>query len=275
MHRVEPGDGPVYIGRPIANTQIYILDAYMQPVPIGVHGDLYIGGDGLSRGYLNRVKLTAERFVHDPFSDDPSARLYKTGDRARYRPGGVIEFLGRTDNQIKIRGHRIELGEIEAALNQHPLVREAVTVARDCSSSGEKELVGYVVAAHPSAPKVGELRRFLSEKLPQFMIPSMFVFLDAFPLTPNGKIDRNALRPPDKSRPELAKGFVEPRNAWEELVAQVWREVLQRDRVRADDNFFDLGGHSLLAIQILSRLRRIRHVQLSLREFFESPTVAS
>ena len=181
MARVTADESAVPIGRPIANTQIYILDTSLQPVPIGIPGEIYIGGDGLARGYFNRPEVTAEKFIQNPFSDDPISRLYRTGDLAKYRADGNIEFLGRNDNQVKIRGHRIELGEIESILNQHPSVKESVIVARDRDSSGEKELVAYVVCSRETAPTVSELRRFLQEKLPQIMIPSLFVFLDPFP----------------------------------------------------------------------------------------------
>jgi amino acid adenylation domain-containing protein len=291
IYRAEPGDRPVYIGRPIANTQIYILDAHMQPVPIGVHGDLYIGGAGLARGYMNRAELTAERFIHNPFGDDPESRLYRTGDRARRRHDGNIEFLGRNDNQVKIRGHRIELGEIEATLSQHPSIKEIVVVAvNDGSSDSEdqksktrtergrsidnsKSLVAYV-ASSGKEPSVAELRTYLEEKLPDYMIPSFFVPLNALPRTANGKVDRNALPPPDGIRPEIVKGFVEPRNALEGLVAKVWCEVLKLDKIGIHDNFFDLGGHSLLATQIVSKVRGELCLEVPVRLLFEAPTVA-
>ena len=272
--RCKPGDDPIYIGRPIANTHIYILDTHMQPVPIGVHGDLYIGGDGLARGYLNRPDLMAERFIQNPFSINPNSRLYRTGDLAKYRADGNIDFLGRDDHQVKLRGHRIELGEIEHILRQHPSVKESVIAARDRDSSGEKELVGYLVCNHESARSVSELRRFLQEKLPEYMVPSSFVFLEAFPLTPNGKIDRNALPPPDGERPQLDQGFVEPRTEIEELIAQIWREILKLDKIGIHDNFFELGGHSLLATRVVARLQSNFHVDLALRKLFELPTVA-
>ena len=255
VSKVVAGEASVFIGRPINNTQIYILDFNRKVVPIGVYGEVYIGGDGLARGYLNRPELNAERFIPNPFSDDPDARLYRTGDRARYRPDGNIEFLGRTDNQIKIRGHRVELGEIEAAINQHPTVKECVVVARARDSSEEKELIGHVVSTQESLVSVDELRRFLGAKMPDYMIPSWFVFLDALPLMPNGKVDRNALPPLDGERPSLDQRFIEPRSEIEELVAQVWREVLNLVKVGVYDNFFDLGGHSLLATRVVARLR--------------------
>jgi len=220
----------VSIGRPIANMQVYILDSYLQPVPIGVVGELYIGGTGLARGYLNRPELTAEKFIPNPFSGDPSSRLYRTGDFARYLPYGNIEFLGRIDNQVKIRGFRIELGEIESVLGTHPGVRETVVLARE-DSPGDKRLVAYVVAAPAFFPSASELRSFLKQKLPEYMVPSAFVFLDALPLTPNGKLDRNALPAPDLSRPELEQGFVAPRTPLEEIIAQIWAEVLKVEKV--------------------------------------------
>ena len=225
--KIERDERPVPVGRPIANTKIYILDSHLQPMPVGVHGELYIGGDGLARGYLNRPELTNERFVRNPFSDQPDSLLYRTGDRARYRADGNIEFLGRGDNQVKIRGYRIELGEIETVLNQHPGVKETVVVARARDSSEEKELVGYIVPNQDSVASASDLRSLLRQKLPDYMIPSAFVFLNALPLTPNGKVDRSQLPPPDDSRPSLDQGFVEPRSEIEELVAQVWREVLK------------------------------------------------
>jgi amino acid adenylation domain-containing protein len=272
--RITPDERPVSIGRPIANTQIYILDSHLQPVPIGVAGELLIGGDGLARGYLSRPELTLKKFIPNPFSDNPDSRLFRTGDRAKYRADGNIEFLGRVDNQVKIRGHRIELDEIEIILNQSPSVRESVVVARERDSSAEKELVGYVVSTQESGPPVGELRRFLQGKLPDYMVPSRFVFLNTLPLTPNGKIDRNALPPPDGERPLLDQGFVEPRTEIEELVGQVWRDLLKLDKIGVYDNFFELGGHSLLATRIVARLRSNFNVNLALRKLFELPTVA-
>ena len=264
----------VPIGRPIANTQIYILDSNGEPLPVGVVGEIYIGGDGLAQGYLNRPDLTAEKFIPNPFSTNPNSRLYRTGDLAKYRADGNIDFLGRDDHQVKLRGHRIELGEIEHILRQLPSVKESVIAARDRDSSGEKELVGYLVCNHESARSVSELRRFLQEKLPEYMVPSSFVFLEAFPLTPNGKIDRNALPPPDGERPQLDQGFVEPRTEIEELIAQIWREILKLDKIGIHDNFFELGGHSLLATRVVARLQSNFHVDLALRKLFELPTVA-
>ena len=245
--------GPATIGRPIANTQIYLLDAQLQPVPIGVAGELYIGGSGLARCYRNRPELTAEKFIPNPFGDEPGVRLYNTGDMARYLPDGNIGFLGRVDSQVKIRGFRIELGEIESILVQHPSVREAVVVVQE-DNPGQKRLLGYVVAK--DTEDVSAMRNFLQEKLPGYMIPSVLIFVDSLPLTPSGKIDRRALPAPDGSRPELQNAFVAPRSSTEEKVAATWTEVLELGKVGINDNFFDLGGHSLLATQGISRLRR-------------------
>jgi amino acid adenylation domain-containing protein len=278
--RIISGD-EVTIGRPIANTQIYILNSFLHPVPIGVQGELYIGGAGVARGYLNRPELTAEKFIPDPFSAAPGARMYKTGDLARYRPDGNIEFLGRADHQVKIRGFRIELGEIEAALGQHPAVREVVVLAQEdaagdpsVSPRTERRLVAYVVAEREPLPTTTDLRDFLKEKLPEYMVPAVFVLLDALPLMSNGKIDRRALPSPDRSRPELDKAFVAPRTPTEELLAEIWAQLLDIEPIGIHDNFFDLGGHSLLATQLVSRMREAFQVEIPLRRLFEVPTVA-
>ena len=263
--------GPATIGRPIANTQIYLLDAQLQPVPIGVAGELYIGGSGLARCYRNRPELTAEKFIPNPFGDEPGVRLYNTGDMARYLPDGNIEFLGRVDSQVKIRGFRIELGEIESILVQHPSVREAVVVVQE-DNPGQKRLLGYVVAK--DTEDVSAMRNFLQEKLPGYMIPSVLIFVDSLPLTPSGKIDRRALPAPDGSRPELQNAFVAPRSSTEEKVAATWTEVLELGKVGINDNFFDLGGHSLLATQVISRLGDVFGVEIPMRVFFENPNVA-
>jgi amino acid adenylation domain-containing protein len=273
MAKVQAGAGPVSLGRPIANSQTYILDSRLQPVPVGVHGELYIGGAGLARDYLNRPQLTAEKFLPNPFGGAGS-RLYRTGDLARYLPDGSIEFLGRADQQVKIRGYRIELGEIESALNQHPVVRECVIVARARDSLFEQSLIGYVVPSQQPAPSVADLRGYLREKLPDYMIPSVFIPLDELPLTPNGKLDRSALPLPDGERLLLDPDFVEPRTEIEELVAQIWREVLKFDKIGIHDNFFDVGGHSLLATRVAARLRTGFDIDLPLRKLFELPTVA-
>jgi len=267
------------IGRPIGNTQVYLLDADLNPVPIGVAGELHVGGDGLARGYLNRPELTAEKFISNPFTADPTSRLYKTGDLARYLPDGNIEFLGRIDNQVKLRGYRIELGEIEAVLGQHLAVRAAVVLAREdnpedpaVSPGTAKRLVAYVVARPDTS--TNELRSFLKQKLPEYMIPSAFVFLESLPLTPNGKVDCKALPVPDQARPELEAIFVRPRNPVEEMLAEIWAEVLRVERIGIHDNFFELGGHSLLATQVISRIRRALQMEIPLRALFETPTVA-
>jgi amino acid adenylation domain-containing protein len=265
-------DGPQTIGRPIANTKVYILDGDLNPLPVGIVGEIYIGGDGVARGYLNGSELTAEKFIPNPFSDQPGARLYKTGDLARYLADGNIEFLGRIDRQVKIRGYRIELGEIEAVLSQHSTVREAVVLARE-DSPGDRRLVVYVVAAPGSVPSVTELRRFLQQKLPEYMVPSVFVFVDALPLTHNGKLDRKALPAPDTSRPELEGTYTAPRTPTEKMLAKIWAEVLKIDKIGIHDNFFNLGGHSLLATQVMSRIRDAFQIDIPLRALFEQPTV--
>ncbi|MGE0127956.1 MAG: amino acid adenylation domain-containing protein [Blastocatellales bacterium] len=263
----------VPIGRPIANTQIYLLSADLRPAPVGVPGELYIGGVNLARGYLNRPELTAERFVPNPFSNESGARLYRTGDLARYMPDGAIEFLGRGDHQVKLRGMRIELGEIEAALSQHPAVREAVVVARE-DVAGDKRLVAYLVNNQHPAPTAGELRAFLKERLPEYMAPTAFVTLGAMPLTPNGKVDRRALPKPDKARPDLESAFVAPRNSVEETLAEIAAQLLRIEKPGIHDNFFELGGHSLLATQLISRVRNAFQVELPLRSVFTAPTIA-
>ncbi|BAY46081.1 amino acid adenylation domain-containing protein [Scytonema sp. HK-05] len=261
------------IGRPIANTQIYLLDSHLQPVPIGVPGELHIGGDGLARGYLNRPELTAQKFIRNPFSQEQGSRLYKTGDLARYLPDGNIDYIGRIDNQVKIRGFRIELGEIEAVLRQHPSVLQAVVIARE-DVPGDKRLVAYVVVTEHIPPSLSELRRFLKEQLPDYMVPTAFVLLDTLPLTPNGKIDRRALPAPDTSDFISDNNFVAPRNSTEEVLAALWAQVLGLERVGIHDNFFELGGHSLLATQVISRIRQAFGVEIPIQLLFETPTIA-
>ncbi|HVO96042.1 MAG TPA: amino acid adenylation domain-containing protein, partial [Terriglobales bacterium] len=217
------------IGRPIANTEIYILDAHLNPAPIGVTGELHIGGDGLARGYLNRPELTQEKFIPNPFSNDSSSRLYKTGDLARYLPDGNIEFLGRVDEQVKIRGYRIELGEIEAVLGRHNEIQQAVVLARE-DTPGDHRLVAYAVAIPGSSPSASELRTFLRQKLPEYMVPTAFLFLDSLPLTANGKVDRNALPVPDQTRPQLDEIFAPPRTPVEEILANIWAKVLKLEK---------------------------------------------
>lgn len=261
----------VPIGRPIANTQIYILDSHRQPVPLGVPGELYIGGDGLARGYLNRPELTAEKFIPNPFSKGVPGRLYKTGDLARYLPNGTIEFLGRLDHQVKIRGFRIELGEIEAALNTHPKVKETVVIVQE-NQEKECRLIAYLVGESEAEITPKDLRNFLQSQLPDYMIPAAFVFLEAFPLTPNGKLDRQGLPAPEISQNPL--DYVPPRTAIEETLAGICADILKLEKVGIHDNFFELGGHSLLATQVISRLRATFQIELALRSLFEKPTVA-
>ena len=267
-------EGLPTIGRPISNTRIYILDRNFQPVPIGVPGELYIGGAGVARGYLNQPDLTAERFIFSSFNENGGERIYRTGDSARYRPEGDIEFLGRADNQVKIHGYRIELGEIESVLTKHKAVKDCVVVVCEHESRTGKNLVAYVVPREHSVLAATELRSYLKEKLPEYMIPSSFVVLEALPLMPNGKADRNALPPPDGTRPPLTKDFVSPRTEIEELIAQTWREVLKIDNVGIYDSFFELGGHSLLAVQIVARLQEAFHKEIHLGVLFDAPTIA-
>ena len=273
LYQVSAADRAAPIGRPIANAQIYLLDRHLNPVPMGVIGELYIGGAGVARGYLNRPELTAEKFIPNPFHEDPGARLYKTGDLARYLPSGNIEFLGRVDHQIKLRGHRIELGEIEAVLEQHPGVRDVVVVAHEYTPS-DKRLIAYVVPRQGFAPTTGELHVFIKARLPDHMMPGAFVFLDMLPLTTNGKVDRRVLSLPDMSRSDLSVAFVAPRNPAEEVLAVIWSEVLRVDRVGVYDNFFVLGGHSLLAARVISQIRDALQVDVTLRTLFEKPTLA-
>ncbi len=264
----------VPIGRPIANTQTYILDSCLQPVPIGIPGELHIGGVGLARGYLNRQELTNEKFIPNPFSEEPESRLYKTGDIAHYLPDGNIEFLGRIDFQVKIRGFRIELGEIEAALSKHPAIGE--TVIADCEDiPGNKRLVAYFVPVQEDFPDISELRSFLRKKLPDYMIPSVFVKLNTIPLTPNGKINRRALPAPEVTRPELEQTYVAPRNPLEDVLADIWADVLGLEKVGVHDNFFELGGHSLQAIQLLSKMSTAVKHNFSVKNIFLYPTIAS
>jgi amino acid adenylation domain-containing protein len=273
--RTESDRRSVPIGSPNGNTEIYLLDQTLKPVPVGVAGELHIGGEGLARGYLNQPGLTAEKFIPNPFGHEVGARLYKTGDLARHRADGEIEFLGRIDNQVKLRGFRIELGEIEVALARHTDVAEAVVTACDAAAGrGEKILAAYV-APLPGVPlSVGELRSFMEAHLPGHMVPSVFMLVDALPRTPNGKIDRRALPAPDRARRESEDSFTGPRNPTEETLAGIWREVLGLERVGVHDKFFELGGHSLLATQVISRIRTAFQVEVPLRSIFETPTVA-
>ncbi|MEG4395134.1 non-ribosomal peptide synthetase/type I polyketide synthase [Microcoleus sp. BROC3] len=262
--------GGIPIGRPIANTQLYILDPFFQPVPIGVLGELYIGGAGVARGYLNRPDLTESKFIPNPFSNEPGLRLYKTGDKTRYLPDGNIEFKGRLDNQVKIRGFRIELGEIETVLTAHPEVREAVVIDAE-DNRGNKRLVAYVVARSQSEIK-NQLRDFLKQKLPDYMVPGIFVILDALPLTPNGKVDRRALPAPSLSND--SDSLVFPRTSNEEILAGVWKDVLGLEIVGVHDNFFELGGDSIISLQIIARANQAG-LQITTKQLFQNQTIAS
>ncbi|GAB4380654.1 MAG: amino acid adenylation domain-containing protein [Elainellaceae cyanobacterium] len=281
-HRIAP------IGKPIANAQIYILDSNLQPVPVGEPGELYIGGDGLARGYLHRPELTAERFIPHPFKEQNSTgqeveitnltptsqspRLYKTGDLARYLPDGDIEFLGRVDYQVKIRGFRIELGEIEAVLNQDSSIQQSVVVARE-DRPGDKRLIAYLVPAQGQTLVIRDVRSSLKEKLPDYMVPSAFVVLERLPLNSNGKVDRHALPAPELTRPAWAQPFVAPQTLVEVELCNLWAEVLGIESIGIADNFFDLGGNSLLAARLLTQIEAVFHKQLSLNTFLQAPTV--
>ncbi len=268
------------IGRPITNTQIYLLGEHLQPVPVGVVGELYIGGDGLAREYLNRPELTAERFIPNPFSSKPEARLYQTGDLGRYLPDGNIEFLGRIDSQVKIRGFRIELGEIEAVLSQHPAVEETIVIATE-DIPGDKLLVAYIVPSPEcqvlrgtsDSALMNDLSQFLKQKLPAYMLPRAYVVLESLPLTPNGKVDRRGLRAPDTLTVDMKEDYVAPRTSVEEVLVEIWAKVLGKEQLGVHDNFFELGGHSLLATQLVSRIRDAFQIDLSVRNLFEAPTV--
>src|SRR5580658_7641889 len=268
-HACRAGEA-VSIGRPIANTQLYIVDGGGQPAPMGVAGELYIGGAGLARGYHGRADLTAERFVPDPFGP-PGGRLYRSGDLARYRPDGAVEYLGRADQQVKIRGYRIEPGEVEAALLGHPGVREAAVVAR-AGEDGGSRLVAYLAGA--ALPGVSQWWNWLRERLPEYMIPAAFVDLERLPLTPNGKLDRRALPEPDGARPALENQYVAPGSAAEQALAGIWQAVLGRQRVGIQDNFFALGGDSILSIQVIARAAQAGW-RLSPRQLFQHQTIAA
>jgi amino acid adenylation domain-containing protein len=258
------------IGGPVANTRVYVLDGGRKPVPVGVAGELYVGGAGVARGYLDRPELTAERFVEDPFSGRPGARMYRTGDLARWLPDGTVEFLGRNDFQVKIRGFRVELGEIEARLVEHPAVREAVVLARQ-DVPGEQRLVAY--CAGEETPDVDSLRAHLLERLPDYMVPAAYVRLERLPVTPSGKLDRKALPAPEGGAYAVRR-YEAPEGETEQALAEIWADVLRVDRVGRTDNFFELGGHSLLAVQVISRVRQVLEVELALRSVFESPTLS-
>ena len=271
--RVEEAQGPISIGYPIANTDIHILDDALSPVSEGEAGELYIGGAGLARGYLGRDELTRERFITHPQDQAGDTRLYRTGDLARYLPDGSLEHLGRVDFQVKVRGFRIELGEIESSLDRLAPVKQSIVLARE-DTPGDKRLVAYIIPGTSPAPSGRELREALMASLPDYMVPGIYVSMDAFPLTPNGKIDRNAFPAPEPGRPELASEYLAPRSGDEQRLAEIWADVLRVDRVGVDDNFFELGGDSLKVAQVATRIREAFGVDLMLRLFFENPTVA-
>jgi len=260
----------VPIGRPVANTQTYILNRYMQPVPIGIPGELYLGGIQVGRGYMNRPELTAEKFIPDPFSKEKGARLYKTGDLCRYLPDGNIEYIGRTDFQVKIRGLRIELGEIEYVIGKHPKIREAVVVARQ--EDGDKRLAAYMIAQNQERLNVDEIRGYLKEKLADYMVPSAFIQMESFPLTSSGKVDRRALPAPEGKRQTEAV-YVAPESEIEKTIADVWRDVLKVQKIGLRDNFFDLGGHSLLLVRVMNRLKELFATPLTVVDMFQRPTI--
>jgi acyl-coenzyme A synthetase/AMP-(fatty) acid ligase/acyl carrier protein len=270
-HRVDSRPGSVPIGKPIANTQIYILDDQRQLVPKGVAGELYIGGDGLAKGYLHRAELTAERFVQNPF--DSGGKIYRTGDLARWLPDGNLEYIARVDNQVKLRGFRIELGEIETAIEQQPQVRQAVVMVRE-DTPNDQRLTAYVTLRDGANIDSKELRAALSSRLPEYMLPSQWLFLKEFPLTPNRKVNRRALPVPENDRADSALS-APPTTESEIRIAEIWQELLNHKRVGINDNFFDLGGHSLLVVQLQSRLRKQLNCQISLIELFQRTTVFS
>ncbi|MDZ7401244.1 MAG: amino acid adenylation domain-containing protein [candidate division KSB1 bacterium] len=260
------------IGRPIQNFQLYVLDEYLNPVPIGASGELFIGGVGLARCYLNRPDLTAEKFVPNPFSARPGDRLYRTGDLVRYLADGNIEFLGRIDHQVKLRGFRIELGEIENVLHEHPSIQDATVIVRE-DIPGDSRIVAYFVPKPGESVEPGALRRYLRDRLPDYMVPSYMISMEQLPLTPSGKVDRRALPAPDRSRPDLESRYQAPRNETEEKLTAICAELLHLDKVGVFDNFFDLGGHSLLATQFISRIRTALQLEIPLRTLFENPTI--
>ncbi len=273
VHHVESADGFIPIGHPIDNTIIYILDSQKRPVPIGVPGELYIGGDGLARGYLNRPELNAEKFVPDPFRKTPGARMYSTGDLARFRVDGTIQFFGRLDFQVKVRGFRIELGDIETVLGQHPAVRQNVVIVRE-DTPNNKQLVGYIITDTPDVDSLIEIRQYLQDKLPSYMVPSFLMPVDEFPLTPNGKINRRALPKPLVSQMLVSQGFAAPTDDVEQMLVDIWSSVLKVEQVGIHDDFFNLGGHSLLAVRVVASIEEKFGVNLPLATLFQRPTIA-
>jgi amino acid adenylation domain-containing protein len=271
VSQVEPG-AQIVIGAPIANTRFYVLNGARELVPVGVPGELYIGGAGLARGYFNRPELTAERFTKDPFVDRPQARIYRTGDLVRRLADGTLEFMGRVDHQVKIRGHRVELGEIEAALQHHDSIGQCVVVAQDDPDGGHR-LVAYYISTAGARIAGSELRSLLGESLPAYMVPSAFVPVDAFPLTPNGKLDRKALPPPETAHHAADDEMIAPRTPTEIVLAKIWCDTLHLDRVGIRDNFFDLGGHSLLAVRVIGQINGQLKLGLTVPAFFQNPTI--
>ena len=269
-----PEEWPLYapIGKPAVNVQVYILDKYLQQVSVGVPGELHVSGAGLAREYLNRGELTSEKFIPHPFSQQESAKIYKTGDLARYLPDGNIEYLGRIDGMVKIRGYRVDLGEVEAVLSKHPQISQAVTTVHG-ESAKEKYLAAYFIPIIGQTINASDLRQFLAAQLSEHMIPSAFVQMDSFPLSPNGKVNRRLLTPPDNERPELSQSYIAPSTPTEEILAEIWVEVLGVKKVGINDNFFQLGGHSLKAIQLISRIRQTFELEVTIRDLFSHPTV--
>src|SRR6185436_15774674 len=260
------------IGRPYPNATVYVLDSKLRPVPIGISGELHIGGPGVARGYLNRADLTSQKFIANPFSDDPQDRVYKTGDVVRYHADGNLEFLGRSDNQIKIRGFRVELEEIERAIRGHEAIENCVVVATD---GDDKRLVAYLITADNSREAIGDLRNSLKTKLPSYMVPAAFEVIDEFPTTSSGKIDRRALPEPQFNRPMADASLHLPSTPLEEMLLEAWRDVLKVDQIGVNENFFDLGGHSLLAARLVSNIRNTLDVELNMVNVFEAPTISS
>lgn len=275
-HSMKPGqeiEGSVPIGKPISNTKVYLLDAEHRCVPVGQPGEIYLGGDGLARGYHNQPDLTAERFVPDPFASEPDAKLYRTGDLGRWRPDGVIEFLGRLDSQVKISGFRIELGEVEIAVGQHPDVRQCAVVAYD-DGSGDKQLAAYIVLVGKPPADGTEMRAFLHRKVPAYMVPNHYIFLESLPLSPNGKVDRNALPTPNPVRSSTSAAVAANGTAIEEDIKEIWRKVLRVEQVGVTENFFDLGGDSLQMIEVHSELQKLFPSDVTVMDLFEHTTVA-
>jgi acyl-CoA synthetase (AMP-forming)/AMP-acid ligase II len=284
----------VPIGRPISNVRLYVMDERGERVqPVGVVGELCIGGVGLARGYVGKAELTAEKFIPDPYAEKPGERIYRTGDLARYLAGGEIEYIGRKDEQVKVRGYRIELGEIESILRQHAGMIDCAVIARTLETvtassthgegagagvgegAGEKQIVAYLVTAQEHEPSISALRTYLRERLPEYMLPASWLYLQELPLTPSGKLDRRSLPAPDEHRPELSESYVPARTATEVMLADIWAQVLKVERVGVNDNFFELGGHSLLATLVISRVREVLHIDLAIPTIFESPTLVA